>query len=139
MNYENILKTPEARENFIRGMICLAKADGIISDDEQSYFLTAAGELGLDAEHIANIQRDLTTEGELNISFETAAEKILFLREGIQICMVDESYDVKEKAEIRRLAKSMNVPSEIVAMIEAWAEEGMAWKRLGDQFLAISF
>lgn len=135
MNYDDILKTMEAKTNFIKGLIRLAKADGEIAAGEERYFLSAASELGLDEKSIDEIGRSIISNAPISIEFLSDLEKLIFFREGIQLCALDESYDVNEKKEVRALAAELDIPEAIIEEIEAWVAEGMEWRHRGDDLL----
>lgn len=69
------------------------------------------------------------------MKFASKIEKVLFFREGIQLCAVDDTYDEKEQAEVRVMAAAMGISETTIQTIENWVEEGMAWKKRGDELL----
>jgi len=135
MNYEDILKTGDAKKNFIKGLIRLAKVDGIIDQEESQYFMSAAYALGLNSEQVAEVNNCIMSSNIINVEFDSTEEKILFFREGIQLCAIDESYDENERAEIRVMAAQMNISEDTIRSIETWVDEGMAWKKQGDELI----
>ena len=135
MNYEEILTTLEAKENFIKGLICLAKIDGVISQEEHQYFIDAAFHMGLTQQQVDKINDCIEKEDEIAIKFNSLGEKVFFLREAVQLCAIDVCYTSDEKKEVRRLAQILEVPSSILDEVEAWVEEGMKWKQQGDDMI----
>lgn len=135
MNYSDILKSNQAKKEFIKGLIRLAKADGEISQEEQQYFLSAAVSIGLQEAQITEISESLSASTTIQLHFDTEMEKLLLFREGIQLCAVDESYDENEKTEVRLMATELGISEDAILRIEAWVQEGMEWKRRGDKLL----
>ena len=136
MDYQDILKTTEARDNFMKGLIRLAKAVGNISQEESQYFIGAANSMGLSEQQIEEIKGYINSQKELPISFQSMAEKVLFFREAIQLCAIDIMYTREEKEEIRKIAEELNVSIDLIKEIEKWVEQGMAWKRQGDELVS---
>ena len=139
MHFTEILKTEQSRCNFIKGLVRIAKSDGVISDEESQYFMTAAASIGLGKEQMEEVSKCIGTDDIISVSFDSNAEKLLFFRECIQLCAVDDIYTENERAEVRVLAASMRVPESVIAQIESWVEEGMTWKERGNDLLKIEF
>lgn len=135
MDYKEILKTGDARTNFIKGLIRMAKADSVINQEESQYFMSAAYSLGLDQDQISEVECCLRSDDVIHVEFASSMEKILFFRESIQLCAVDDMYDEKERKEVRVIAAAMDIPETTIQAIENWVEEGMAWKERGDELL----
>ena len=135
MKYLEILKDELSKKTFVEGLIRLAKADGSICAEEQSYFMSASQGLGLTQESLEEVQGCLVSDAPIPVHFDTKREAVLLIREGIQLCFLDENYDENERSEIRSIAKDLGVSEETVVEIEAWAQEGMDWKYRGDRFL----
>lgn len=136
MDYRDILKTTEARDNFMKGLIRLAKADGNISQEESQYFIGAANSMGLSEQQIEDMKEYMSSQEKLPVSFGSMAEKVLFFREAIQLCAIDIAYTQEEKEEIRKIAGELNVSMDLIEEIEKWVEEGMSWKRQGDELVS---
>ena len=136
MNYDEILLNDSSKKSFILGLIRLAKADGVISDEERQYFVGSAGYLSLSENDISIINNAIISDDDIVFDFESPLEKVFFFREGIQLCAVDTKYDDAERAEIRKMAAELSVPLKIIESIEAWVEEGMSWRSRGDDLLS---
>lgn len=124
--------------NFLKGLIRLAKADDHIDETEISYFQAAGSQLGLAQNELDDLN-SFWTQAELKISFDSNAEKVLFLREALQLCAVDNRYDDTERTEILQMCRELDVPIKILESLETWVEEGMTWKIRGDEFLNITW
>lgn len=138
MDYREVLKTSDAKKNFVKGLIRLAKADGVISQEEQQYFVAAAANIGLSTEEIAEVNDCIVTRDTVQVQFDSDAEKLLLFREGIQLCAIDGHYDENERTEVRLMATELGIPENSILRIEEWVQEGMTWKRRGDDLLTIN-
>jgi len=135
MDYKDIFNTEEARGNFIKGCICLAKVDGVISPEERQYFMAAACSMGVSDEQMEEIRHCMDSHEDIHVQFNTFVEKVLFFREAIQLCAVDGEYTEPEKTMIKTMANTLSVPDSIIREIEDWVEEGMIWKKHGDNLV----
>lgn len=135
MDYADILKSKDAKANFIKGLVRMAKADGVIDQLENQYFMSAAYSLGLDQHQISEVEHCINSNDVINVEFASPIEKVLFFRESIQLCAVDNMYDEKERAEVRAIAATMDIPEAVIRTIEDWVTEGMTWKKRGDELL----
>ena len=111
MDYADILKSKDAKANFIKGLVRMAKADGVIDQLENQYFMSAAYSLGLDQHQISEVEHCTNP------------------------IVVDNIYDEKERAEVRAIAATMDIPEAVIRTIEDWVTEGMTWKKRGDELL----
>lgn len=136
MKYIDIFQSKNARLNFLKGIIRLAKADKVIEPEEQMYFRAAGAQLELTQADLDEVDQ-YWRQDELPVTFETQREKVLFLREALQLCAVDDRYPEEERQEIRKVAAELGILIELVEQLEAWVEEGMRWKQRGDEFLNV--
>lgn len=136
MRYADIFQSSSAKINFLKGLIRLAKADKIIEPEEQMYFRAAGAQLDLNEEELNEVDQ-YWTQDSLPVAFKTMPEKILFVREALQLCAIDNRYADEEKQEIRKVCAELGVSNETLEKLEAWVEEGMNWKQRGDEFLNV--
>ena len=136
MYYEQLFTTDNAKMNFVKGLIRISKADGVISPEEQTFFIDAARGLGISEEEIATLPVIMSQTDEIKLSFTSRREVLCFLREALQLCMVDDEYSEMEQAEIMKLADEFSVDGEKVHALEKWVQDGIEWKKLGDQLIA---
>lgn len=134
MNTCDILKTRNAKVNFLKGLIRVSMADGVVPDIEKEFYRKSAYGLGLDDEAVAEIENSDYKE----IVFETTEEKMFFFIQAIQLSWIDNDYCEAEKNEIRRLADELEISVESVEKVEKWVEEGMEWNKKGDELLKLS-
>ena len=123
MYYEQLFQTNEAKMNFVKGLIRISKADGGISPEEQTFFIDAARGLGI------------SEDAEIPLAFASRSEVLCFLREALQLCMVDDEYSDAERKEIMELAQAFSIEPERVHALETWVQEGIEWKARGDKLL----
>ena len=126
MYYEQLFQTNEAKMNFVKGLIRISKADGGISPEEQTFFIDAARGLGISEEDIAMLPAVMNQKEKISLCF---------LREALQLCMVDDEYSDAERKEIMELAQTFSIEPERVHALETWVQEGIEWKARGDKLL----
>ena len=135
MYYEQLFQTNEAKMNFVKGLIRISKADGGISPEEQTFFIDAARGLGISEEDIAMLPAVMNQDAEIPLAFASRSEVLCFLREALQLCMVDDEYSDAERKEIMELAQAFSIEPERVYALETWVQEGIEWKARGDKLL----
>lgn len=135
MYYEQLFTTDDAKINFIKGLIRISKADGEISPEEQTFFIDAARGLGISEDKIASLSDVMVQADKIELSFASRGETLCFLREALQLCMVDNDYSEAEQQEIMRVADEFSVEPNRVHALEKWVRDGIEWKKLGDQLI----
>lgn len=135
MYYEQIFTTDFARINFIKGLIRISRADGVVSSDEQNFFENAARGLGLSENDIAVLDATMTQPEKIVLAFSSRQEVLCFLREALQLCMVDDDYSESEREEIMRVSEEFNIEQERVHALEQWVQDGITWKKQGDMLV----
>lgn len=139
MEMRKILITRDGKINFLKGLIRLAKADGIKDENEVIFYRQAAQAMELNPQDYSEI--DLLWEqdiSEMKIFFNTNQEKMFFFIQAIQLCWIDGSYAEAEKREIYKIASELQISAAAIEKVESWVEEGMAWNRRGDNLLKLS-
>lgn len=137
MNIREILKTEEAKLNFLGALIRLAKIDKNVSEDERLFFTQAAVQLEMKEESISLLQNFWTSEEKINVKFETKRESLFFIQQAVQLCEMDGVYNDEEKKEIKLLGKELGLLEASIEKIEAWVEDGLKWQALGETLLDI--
>ena len=112
-----ILSTDEVKINFLKGIIRLAKSDGVVDPKELYYYEKTAHAIGLSKTHIDLIDNLWESDTEISIEFENEAQKEYFFEYAITLCFVDGEYSEAEKKEIQAMAEELNVDSEIIENI----------------------
>lgn len=139
MDMNQILTTNDAKVNFLKGLIRLAKADGIMDDNEVIFYQQAVNAMGLDVQDCDKINALWEKNScEIDISFQTNREKMFFFVQAIQLCWIDGSYTQKEKEEIYKIASELQISVTAIEKVEIWVNEGMEWNKRGDSLLELS-
>jgi hypothetical protein len=136
-NAKQILDSENAKVNFMKGIINLAKVEGIDESDIILFDKAMLG-LGLSEEVIEVLDQLIQDEDNIvEIEFESKRQALFFLKEGIQLCYVDGHYGLEEKRLIEEKAAKLGVSAESVKKIEAWVLEGIEWSNKGDLLLEL--
>lgn len=138
MDIEKILIAKEAKVNFIKGLIRIAKCDGVQADEEVVFFQKAAQALGLEKEDMIELDQCWEKDEKIVVKFETNVEKMFFFIQAIQLCWVDNEYTNAEKQEIQSIANELGISAVALQTVENWAYEGIQWNRRGDDLLKLS-
>ncbi|MBD5503553.1 MAG: hypothetical protein HDR09_07365 [Lachnospiraceae bacterium] len=137
MDIMEILQTREARINFLKGLIRLAKADGIVDEKEFAFYQQAAISLQLGEEEILTLDKIKSEEHKIALDFETDREKMFFLIQAVQLCWMDNNYSEAEQKELRTICQEIAISEEALKAVEAWAQEGVEWNKRGETLLAL--
>lgn len=92
MDIKEILQTKEGRVSFLKGLIRLANADGIVDESEFAFYRQAAVALELGEEEILALEKVKSEGQEITLAFGTDREKMFFLIQAVQLCWVDNNY-----------------------------------------------
>lgn len=139
MEIKQILTTKDAKKNFLKGLIRLAKADGIKDDNEIVFYRQAVQAMDLDIQDCNEIEKLWESDTlEINLSFATDREKMFFFIQAIQLCWIDGSYAEAEKREIYKIASELQISTTAIQKVEDWVSEGMNWNMRGDTLLELS-
>lgn len=135
MDIYEILQTTDAKINFLKGLIRIAKCDGKVDETERIYFEQMAKSLGVDEPKLPMLNEFWNENEYLCVQFSSQREKNFFLIQAIQLCWVDGGYSEVEKNEIRKITKELAVSVEVLEAIEEWAYEGILWNRKSENLL----
>ena len=133
---EQFLGLKEDKVNYLKGLIRMAKADGKVLESEKDYYASVISGMNLSNSEVDFLNDLWESTNEITLSFTNKKEALFFIQSAIQMSMVDEEYDVTEKNEIRKIADELNVESTVVCAIEAWVEEGLAWRKKGEDLIS---
>ncbi len=142
MELTNMYRTEDERVNFLKGIIRLARVDGVVEESERTFFHNLLAALAISPEAAGKLVQlldaDLTLDAvkdRIRISFPEKQQAIFFIEEAVQLCCIDGTYHEKEQAEMRILAQELGVSLSLLEQIEEWVQEGMAWQARGEAFL----
>ncbi len=144
MELTQMYLTEEERVNFLKGMVRMARIDGVVEEEERVFFRNLLIALAISEENAAKLENSLDADMEsaeiknyLSISFNTKKQAIFFLEEAIQLCYIDGVYHEKEQKEIRLITKELNISAETLDKVEKWVQEGIAWQAKGEALLSL--
>lgn len=137
MDIKEILQTKEARVNFLKGLIRLANADGIVDENEFAFYRQAAITLELDEEEISALEKVRSEGHEIILDFVTDREKMFFLIQAVQLCWVDNHYSEAEQKELWNICQEIAISEGALKAVETWAQEGIEWNRCGEALLEL--
>lgn len=137
MEIKEILQSKEARVSFLKGLIRLANADGVVDESEFVFYRQAAIALELDEEEIIALEKVKGEGHEIMLDFGTDREKMFFLIQAVQLCWVDNNYSDAEQEELRNICREIAISEESLKVVEAWAQEGVEWNKRGEALLEL--
>lgn len=137
MEIKEVLQTREARVNFLKGLIRLAQADGIVDENEFVFYRQVAVVLELGEAEVESLEKLKDETNEITFHFETDREKMFFLVQAVQLCWVDNDYSDTERNEIRDMCQEMGISVEALEKVEQWVSEGMEWNKRGETLLEL--
>ncbi len=132
-----ILDSQASKYKFMKGLLCLAKADGNISEEEKVFFQETSKSLGMNAETMEEFI-NILGESEINsedVIFNARKQAIFFIRESIQLCYIDSKYDIKEKKLVEKIAGKNNIDINHVNKIEDWVKKTIVLAEEGNKLL----
>lgn len=132
MNINSIMVSEESKYNFLKGLIRVSKADKFVDQEEREFFTAAAMQLSLSTEYITELELLWDSVDHISVTFENMVQKLLFIREAIQLCAISNSYVESERNEIKAIARELAITDEKISEIECWVEEGLRWTKQGD-------
>lgn len=137
MEITEILQTNEARVNFLKGLIRLAQADGVVDENEFVFYRQVAVVLELGEAEVESLEKLKDGTNEITFHFDTDREKMFFLVQAVQLCWVDNNYSDAERKEIQDMCQEMNISGEALEKVEQWVSEGMEWNKRGETLLEL--
>ena len=136
MDITTILNTYNSKINFMKGIICFAKVDGVVDQKEQQFFINAMNALNIKEHDLQILSSELlSADFDDNINFENKKQSLFFLKEAIQLCYCNDDYSVKEKELMAIFGEKLNISKESLDSIEKWALEGYNWSKKGEELL----
>ena len=131
-----VFDTEESRLNFILGCIRVSKCNDRFHEKERNFIMKSSLALGLNEKSGERIDKAMLNEFErMDLVFSTKKQKILFIKEMIDLCYYDGHYDSVEKEEISIISKSLNILESTVTEIEQWILSGIEWNKKGEKIL----
>lgn len=133
---DDVLLTVDAKKNFMRAIIRIAKSDGKICEKEKEYVRGTVDSLGLPCSIKEELEK-CWNDDNISVEFETLKEKIFTIMQIVQLAWIDGEYAIDEQAEVRRLATDLGISANTIDSVEAWVREGMQWVKRGEALLEL--
>lgn len=129
---EEIYNSKESQKTFIKGLINVIKADGVIDESEKTFLSDFLNNFDFDNKDKEEINNFLNSNNnEVTISFENDTQKLFFLKEALQLCYIDGEYHDEEKRLIMDIGKKLGINVEKIKNVEKWTAEGIEWYKRG--------
>lgn len=136
MDVNKILISNEARVNFLKGLMRIAKSDGVTDEKELVFYNQAAHELGLSLEDIQMLDKTWLSNETIEVNFERNEEKMFFFIQAFQLCWIDGDFTEEERTEIFKIASELSISEEAIKKVSDWVNEGIAWNLRGEELLS---
>ena len=131
-----VFETPEDKVNYLKGLIRVAKCNGVVEPEEMEYFSFISKGFELDPGTEAYLQSLWSSEEKISICFSSRYHAAFFMQEAYQLCIVDGIFDDQEKQEIRCIGEELGILKEDQERIYSWIMEGMDWKKRGEELVS---
>lgn len=125
------------RAPFLKAMAHVAAADSDPTE-QRGGILDVAHRWGLAPDVIDDVERALSGEGSLEDDFGSFSDPrtpYILLQELVTLAYLDGRYLEPEKAAVRGIASRLGVSEQRVEDLEAWAQQGVEWRRRGAELL----
>lgn len=132
---EEVLKTDQAKLNYLKGLVRVALADGSTDSSEAGYFNEIAAGIGLAPAAVESVESLWDTYAYVAVHFDTRREKIYFLMQALFLAWADSDLSDKELQEIHNMATELEVDDITLKKIEDWVSEGVNWMNAGSELL----
>lgn len=133
---KTIYESMEDRVNYLRGLIRIAKCNGVVEPEEREFFSLAAKGLELESDTVEKIEQLWSSEEAIPVSFSTRYHAVFFVQEALQLCIIDGSFDEEEKHEMELICDELRIQRQDFHKILSWIMEGMAWKKRGEELMS---
>ena len=133
----DVIKTEDSRINYLRGLMRIAECDKNKSSAEEDYIYKIAEILGASYSEIWQAEEQKEKEDSIGISFETKAEKSLFLMQALYMCWLDDDYSNAEREEILKIGNDLGFDLTEIETIESWIKKGIVWMRDGAELIGL--
>lgn len=130
---------PEDRDLFVRWMVRVARADGILDAAEMAVIHEIINAWSLSTDRLIELHRALREGPDLGKGappgFLDPRTPYLLVRMLIQLGHEDGSYDDAEREEVREVARRYRIPAERVIELEDWVDTYMQHRARGRTLL----
>ena len=137
LKISDVIKTEDARINYLRGLIRIAECDKNKTSDEEGYIYKIAEILGSSYSEIWKAEEKQRPDFCTEVHFATSQEKTLFLMQALYLCWLDDDYSETERKEIAEIGNELGVSPAELGEIEAWIKQGIEWLGAGAELLRL--
>ena len=142
MTFSELRQVPrEDRDLFVRWMVKLARADGVLAPSEMSVIHQLATTWGLEMGSLESLHRSLREGPTLGVDappgFLHPRTPYLLVLMLIQLAHEDGCYDRRERDAVHDVAKRYGVPTERVEKMEAWVAQYVPLVAQGRELLQL--
>lgn len=132
--YLEIFNTEQSRINFIKGLTQLASSveetdNGNVNREKEFNFLENFLSLfNISKEGQESIKNFINSDEKIvNIKFDSKKQAIAFFIEAMNLCYIDDEFQVQEKELIFNIADKLKITKESIIKIEEWILQGKRW------------
>ena len=133
----DIIRTEDARINYLRGLIRIAECDENKTSAEEGYIYNIAELIGASYSEIWQAEDKEETDDSVEIKFETKQEKSLFLMQALYMCWLDDDYSDAERNEIFAIGTGLGIEKKEIEAIESWIKRGIEWMGTGAELIGL--
>lgn len=134
---DDVLRTDQAKVNYLKGLARVALADGSTDLSEAGYFNEIAANIGLAPAAVENVEALWDSYSYVAIHFDTQREKIYFLMQAFFLAWADSDLSDSEIQEIQNMAIELGIDDILFKKIEDWVSEGVKWMNEGSELLEV--
>lgn len=126
--------------NFLKSLIIIAHADGVVDKNENVIIDQYMGVLNLNEFEKKEISESLENppliEEVINQFIDNRA-KLLLLMEAYNIAYIDNDFSFFEKKTIDKIIKNLNIPIEKAKEIEKWVKKKVKLRKQGLEIIGL--
>ena len=138
---EMLAVPPEDRDLFMRWMVALARADGVLAPEEMSVLHELVMIWDLKMEDVVQLHRGLRDGPILGTgappAFLDRRSAYLLVRMLVRLGHEDGSYDEEERKAVHEVARRYSVPMTRVVEMEDWVATSVAHQARGAELLQV--
>ena len=136
INYNEVYCDQKSKESFINGIVQIILSDGILEEVELSALKFLIKTLEFDSK--LDIDNLIGNAKSKNIEFKNKIQQVVFLKEAIQISMLDSDYHESERKSILEFSRQFEIEIEMVEKLESWCKAGIEWFLQGEEIFNLT-
>lgn len=119
--------TDQEKTTFVRALIFLIKADGVVDDRERSYIHEAVDIYGVNMSAINTPMTEEIILSEITNNIKERAKALFLIRELLTMAHIDDDLSDDEISFIEKIAAALNIEEEKVLKINELILERKMW------------